>query len=35
MVDYLQEQLVERQLTEEQKVIAGYVVGNIDTNGYL
>lgn len=35
IVDYLLEQLGERQLTDSQKVIAGYVVGNIDSNGYL
>ena len=35
IVDFLWEQLGERNLSDSQKIIADYVVGNIDSNGYL
>lgn len=35
LVDYLMEQIRERDLTEAQELIAEYIIGNIDDNGYL
>lgn len=35
LVDYLMEQVRERNLTDTQLQIAEYIVGNIDDNGYL
>lgn len=35
LVDYLMEQIHERNLSETQLQIAEYIVGNIDDNGYL
>ena len=33
--EYLESQLGLRQLTEEQEILAGYLLGNIDDDGYL
>ncbi len=33
--DYLLEQMSERELTEKQKAIADYLIGSIDSNGYM
>ena len=35
LLDYLTEQINERDLTPEQQKIADYIIGNIDDNGYL
>ena len=35
LVDYLMGQVGERELTDRQRLIAEYVIGNIDDNGYL
>ncbi len=35
LVDYLMEQVHERNLNEQQLKIAEYIIGNIDDNGYL
>lgn len=35
LVDYLMEQIHERNLNETQMKIAEYIIGNIDDNGYL
>lgn len=35
LVDYLMEQIHERNLSETQMKIAEYIIGNIDDNGYL
>ncbi len=35
LVDYLMEQVRERDLNELQELIAEYIIGNIDDNGYL
>lgn len=35
IVDYLMEQIGERELTDRQRLIAEYIIGNIDDNGYL
>jgi len=35
LLDYLTEQINERDLTAEQQKIADYIIGNIDDNGYL
>ena len=35
LVDYLMEQIHERNLNENQLKIAEYIIGNIDDNGYL
>lgn len=35
LIDYLEEQLSERDLTEKQQNIAKYIIGNIEDNGYL
>lgn len=35
IVDYLMEQIRERELTDRQRLIAEYIIGNIDDNGYL
>lgn len=35
LLDYLSEQINERDLTETQQKIADYIIGNIDDNGYL
>ena len=35
LVDYLMEQIRERNLNEQQQQIAEYIIGNIDDNGYL
>ena len=35
LVDYLMEQVRERNLNEQQLKIAEYIIGNIDDNGYL
>lgn len=33
--DYLMEQINERHITPEQQIIAQYVIGNLDSNGWL
>ena len=35
LIDYLTEQINEQDLTENQRKIADYIIGNIDSNGYL
>lgn len=35
LVDYLMQQIGERDLTDRQRIIAEYIIGNIDDNGYL
>ena len=35
LIDYLEEQLGERDLDEHSLLIAKYIIGNIDDNGYL
>ena len=35
LIDYLTEQINEQNLTENQRKIADYIIGNIDSNGYL
>lgn len=35
IIDFLEEQLADRDLSERQNVIARYIIGNIDDNGYL
>ncbi len=35
LVDYLMGQMGERELTDKQRLIAEYIIGNIDDNGYL
>ena len=35
IIDYLEEQISERELSPVQNAIAGYIIGNIDDNGYL
>lgn len=35
IIDYLEEQLTDRDITERQSLIAKYIIGNIDDNGYL
>ncbi|MDD2961835.1 MAG: RNA polymerase factor sigma-54 [Muribaculaceae bacterium] len=35
IIDYLEEQLAERELSEREHDIATYIIGNIDDNGYL
>ena len=35
LVDYLMGQMGERELTDKQHLIAEYIIGNIDDNGYL
>lgn len=35
IIDYLEEQLADRDITERQNLIAKYIIGNIDDNGYL
>ncbi len=35
LVDYLMGQIGERDLTDRQRLIAEYIIGNIDDNGYL
>ena len=35
LIDYLSEQINEQELTSEQQKIAGYIIGSIDSNGYL
>lgn len=35
LVDYLMGQIGERNLTDRQRIIAEYIIGNIDDNGYL
>lgn len=35
LIDYLTEQINEQDLTDKQQQIAGYIIGNIDDNGYL
>jgi RNA polymerase sigma-54 factor len=35
LVDYLMEQIHERDLTDDQNMIAEYIIGNLDNNGYL
>lgn len=35
LIDYLTEQINERDLTPEQRQAADYIIGNIDDNGYL
>ena len=34
LVDYLMQQIGERDLTDRQRIIAEYIIGNIDDNGY-
>lgn len=35
LMDYLTEQISERELSEKERLIAQYIIGNIDGNGYL
>lgn len=35
LADFLNEQLAERDLTEKQQAIADYLIGSLDSNGYL
>lgn len=35
LIDYLTEQLGDRELTDTELLIAQYIIGNIDDNGYL
>ena len=35
LFDYLNNQISERPLSETQRIIADYIIGNIDDNGYL
>lgn len=35
LIDYLTEQVCERELNEKEHLIAEYIIGNIDDNGYL
>lgn len=35
LMDYLIQQLVETDISDEDMVIANYIIGNIDNNGYL
>ncbi|MEF9923305.1 MAG: RNA polymerase factor sigma-54 [Muribaculaceae bacterium] len=35
LIDYLTEQINERELNEKEHTIADYIIGNIDDNGYL
>ena len=35
LIDYLSEQISEHDLSEKQQMIADYIIGNIDDNGYL
>ena len=35
IIDHLNQQLAELELTEHQRMIAAHIVGNIDDNGYL
>lgn len=35
LIDYLTDQISEQELTDKQRQIAAYIIGNIDDNGYL
>lgn len=35
LIDYLTEQINEQNLTERERMIADYIIGSIDSNGYL